>query len=134
MVFCNSFALTYDKISPLRGPSPANINLMSYIPSFFKAANASNKKKMPFYATQTIESFNKPDLFYRFSLDNYAAIHIYKTLKKRLNPYIETLYNETIKRTGEEKLMKRVEKVKRATFKPNFRKFVGKQYSKSYRN
>ena len=92
-----------------------------------------DRTNMPFYSIQTIESFKKQDLFYRFSLDNFAAIHIYKKQVGRLNPYIETLYNETFERIGEEKLMKRVEKVKRGTFKPNFRKLVGKQYFRTYK-
>jgi len=89
-------------------------------------------KNMPFYSKQTIEYYKKEDLFYRFSLDNFAAIHIYKMQKGKLNPYIETLYKEAIKRTGEEKLMKRVDKTRRAVFKPNFKKLVGKEYARSF--
>lgn len=59
-------------------------------------------KEMPFYAKQTIESFDKQDLLFRFSLDTFSALYLYKSLKRRLNPYIETLYAGGVDKIGEE--------------------------------
>lgn len=81
-------------------------------------------KNLPLYSKENILTYNKRDLFKRFALDNFAALHIYKKRYGKLNPYVETLYNSAINNLGEEKLDKRITKVRGETFKPNFLKMV----------
>jgi len=83
-----------------------------------------NYKNMPDYSKNNIENYNKKDLFKRFAIDNFAALYEYKNKIGELNPYIEPIYNNALQKLGEEKLIKRIEKVRKKTFKPNFNKFV----------
>ena len=79
---------------------------------------------MPYFSKENIVDYNKKDLFKRFSLDNFSALYIYQNERGKLNKYIFPIYNELMSRIGEEKIKKRIEKVRNNTFKPNFEKFV----------
>ncbi len=84
----------------------------------------TNYNSMPYFSKENIVDYNKKDLFKRFSLDNFSALYIYQNERGKLNKYIFPIYNELMSRIGEEKIKKRIEKVRNNTFKPNFEKFV----------
>lgn len=65
--------------------------------------------KMPYYQTEKIESYDKHDLFFRFALDNFAAIHaLYKNGMKP-TPEVINLYKEFVHKKGEEPLQNRID-------------------------
>lgn len=76
------------------------------------------------YSRENIDEFNKQDLFYRFALDNIAALHILIKSGKNLNHNIDHFYFEVVERLGEEILNKRISEVRSKSKKPNLDKKV----------
>lgn len=75
-----------------------------------------NYKDMPLYATENIEAYNKIDLFRRFALDNFAAIHILKEKGININNEIKYLYEDCLGKIGTDILDKRIEDVRNKKF------------------
>jgi 7-cyano-7-deazaguanine synthase in queuosine biosynthesis len=71
---------------------------------------------------EIIENYNKRDLFKRFALDTFAALMTYRDEVGKLNPDLKPIFDAGIEHLGEAKLSKRVTKVRRRTFHPNFSK------------
>jgi 7-cyano-7-deazaguanine synthase in queuosine biosynthesis len=81
-------------------------------------------RNMPYSSTENIMNYNKLDLFKRFSLDTFCGLYIYKTQINPLNNYLDPIYDSGMLSIGKEKIIKRIEKVRRFTFKPNFNKYI----------
>jgi hypothetical protein len=77
---------------------------------------------MPSSSKENIESFQKRDLFRRFALDTFAALYVYRAEKGRLNPDLMPLFSSGVGRLGIPRIEKRIAKVRRSTFLPNFSK------------
>ena len=75
-------------------------------------------------ATENIVDYGKRDLFKRFSLDTFAGLYLYQSEIGPLNPYLEAIYKSAVDRLTQQRLEKRIAKVRRPTFKPNFSKTV----------
>jgi 7-cyano-7-deazaguanine synthase in queuosine biosynthesis len=75
-------------------------------------------------SVDNIENFGKKDLFVRYALDTFAGLYIYQQEVGKLNPKISSLYNEALEEISIQRLQKRITKVRRPTFKPNFSKYV----------
>jgi 7-cyano-7-deazaguanine synthase in queuosine biosynthesis len=71
-----------------------------------------------------IEDFGKRDLFKRFALDTFAGLYVYQTEVGPLNPSLKALYQAGVIQLGTAKFEKRISKVRRPTFRPNFLKLV----------
>jgi 7-cyano-7-deazaguanine synthase in queuosine biosynthesis len=112
-------AYTHD---PIGNPKYDVDNLSSLLS--FSEDVLFNYENMPDYSKNNIANYNKKDLFKRFAIDNFAALHAYKNERGELNSYIQPIYKNALKKLGEEKFIKRIEKVRNNTFKPNFNKFV----------
>ena len=81
-------------------------------------------KEMDEYSKQLITVYNKKDLFKRFALDNFAGLYEYYKINKKLNPFVKNLYDDAMNNMSKQKLENRISKVRKKTFKPNFKKFV----------
>jgi len=79
---------------------------------------------MASHSKDIIVNYKKRDLFKRFALDNFAALYKYKKRYGKLNPRIQQIYDDAFEQMNEDKLIRRIEKVRRETFKPNFKKVV----------
>lgn len=75
-------------------------------------------------SVENIVDYGKLDLFKRFALDTFAGLYIYQSEIGPLNPLLSRLYEDAINVLTEQKLEKRIAKVRRPTFKPNFLKTV----------
>jgi len=100
---------------PLTDPKANTDNLLSLL--MFSRDFLLDYERMPFYQIENIESYTKKDLFKRFALDIYAAIHILKKRKVKLTEEVETLYKNVSSKIGQEILEKRIEKVRSRKFK-----------------
>lgn len=74
---------------------------------------------MPLYQIENIETFQQYDLFYRFALDNIAAVHLLKIQGKKLIREVTRLYKEYIDIKGTNELEGRIEAVRNRKFKIN---------------
>ena len=79
---------------------------------------------IPEYSKGIIHRYNKKDLFKRFALDNISALWISSNTNRRMNKYLSPLYIEAINNIDNNKMKKRIQKVRDRTFKPNFSKRV----------
>lgn len=78
-----------------------------------------NYKDMPLYSIENIESYNKLDLFKRFALDNFSAIHLLKKNGLSLNKEVEYIYEECLDKVGTEELNERIENIRNKKFQIN---------------
>lgn len=74
---------------------------------------------------ENIEMFGKRDLFRRFALDTFAALKVYRDEVGPTHRALDRLYDAAVARVPEERLDRRIDKVRRRTFRPNFAKQVG---------
>jgi 7-cyano-7-deazaguanine synthase in queuosine biosynthesis len=75
-------------------------------------------------SVENIEDFGKRDLFNRFALDTFAGLYVYRNEVGPLNPHLNSIYEAAIDRLAVSRLEKRIAKVRRPTFRPNFSKTV----------
>jgi hypothetical protein len=73
---------------------------------------------------ENIDEFSKRDLFRRFAIDTFSALHVYRSEIGPLNPNLNSIYHVGVKRLTVQRLEKRIAKVRRPTFRPNFSKTV----------
>ncbi len=79
-----------------------------------------NYKGMDEFETENIRTFAKQDLFSRFALDNFAAIHQLFKDGKRVSPSVRKIYSELTSVLGTEMLDKRIKSLRRASFGTEF--------------
>jgi len=79
-----------------------------------------NLYDMEYYQRRNIDAYRKKDLFRRFALDNYAAIHKLIKTNGKITKAVETLYFDTIEEIGTSILEERLEELKKGHFKPNY--------------
>ena len=74
------------------------------------------------YERGMIDSYNKRDLFRRFALDNFAAIHRLLSLNKRVVRPIREMYQDVIEKIGTDVFDERLAKLAEPTVVPDFKK------------
>jgi hypothetical protein len=75
---------------------------------------------MPDYQVELVNAYGKRDLFQRFALDNFAAVHRLVREGRRVRPSIRR-YHETLKaHLGTRVLDQRLSFLERARLKPAF--------------
>ncbi|MBR9706191.1 hypothetical protein GOV14_04095, partial [Candidatus Pacearchaeota archaeon] len=79
---------------------------------------------MEYCQLENINEYKKYKLFRRFSLDNLAALYILKKRGINLGSHIINFYEEVIKSIGEDVLIKRIKKVRKKRYQPDFNKYV----------
>jgi len=80
----------------------------------------TQRRKMDPYETENIDAYKKSDLFRRFALDNFAAIHKLILERHRVRPSIMQLYKSLIGKIGREALESRLKRLSSARFAPAF--------------
>lgn len=103
--------------NPLTDGSANDDNLISVL--IFSLDLLTNYGKMPLYQIENIESFNKRDLFKRFALDNFAAVHQLVKQNKRLTIKVRNLYNLYRDRFSTDDLEQRIKSVRDQNFSVN---------------
>jgi hypothetical protein len=79
---------------------------------------------MPFFKKVNIEIFNKKNLFKRFALDNYLAIHNLIKKKVKITPDLKQLYEDTISGLDKSILEKRSDDLNNKKIVPDFYKKI----------
>lgn len=84
----------------------------------------TNYEEMGFYQIENIEMFKKYDLFRRFALDNFAAIH--KLIESGINVIepVKNLYLETINVLGKKDIEERIDSLKKDNIQHAFEPFT----------
>ena len=80
----------------------------------------TNYSQMDTYEVEMIEAYSKQDLFRRFALDNFAAIHRLIQQGHRVRSPILQLYRSLIGKIGTKPLSARLRELKKAAFVPAF--------------
>ncbi len=104
-----------DPISDLKANNNNLIALLRYNQSCL-----TNYREMRFFQIENIEMFKKHDLFRRFALDNFAAIHKLIISKQTIIKPVEKIYKEVIEKLGTDILEHRLEKLQKEHIVPNF--------------
>ena len=68
------------------------------------------------FETETIEAYSKQDLFRRFALDNFSAIHRLIVTKHRVRLSIRHMYENLALRIGTDILSSRLAELRKAKF------------------
>jgi 7-cyano-7-deazaguanine synthase in queuosine biosynthesis len=92
-------------------------NLLSLLS--FSLNLLSDFNNMPYYQTENIESYNKLNLFYRFALDNFAALLILKKQRIRFTSAVDNIFKDCLEIIKVKKLEQRIENVRNKKFKIN---------------
>lgn len=95
---------------PFLDPHANNDNLVSLLS--FSQDFLIDYNCMPLFQIENIESYSKKDLFYRFALDNLAAIHILVDKGKKITNEVRNIYESTIKILGFKIFEKRIETIR----------------------
>jgi 7-cyano-7-deazaguanine synthase in queuosine biosynthesis len=74
--------------------------------------------EMDDFEVETIGAYSKLDLFKRFALDNFAAIHRLIQTRHRVRAPILQMYNSLVERLGRKALSARLEDLQKAKFVP----------------
>ena len=109
----------YNK-NPISDTSAHAGNLYSLLD--FCYAILTNFNEMEEYERGMIDTYNKRDLFQRFALDNFAAIHRLLSQRKRVVPTIRKMYESLVEETGTDILDERLAHLAKPTVVPNFRR------------
>lgn len=108
--------------NPLINENDNSDNLLSLLR--FSHDVLLNYENMPFVSKEMIYTYNKLELFERFSLDNVAAIYLLKKKGKKINRNLKNLIVSTIEGVGKETIKSRIDSVRNEEFTPNFIKYV----------
>lgn len=92
-------------------------NLLSLLS--FSLNILSDFKNMPYYQTENIESYGKFDLFYRFALDNFAALLILHKQRIKFTSAVNNIFKDCLEIIKTKKLEQRIENVRNGKFKIN---------------
>ncbi len=90
---------------PIRDAKASQGNLLSLLD--FCLNLLGERAELPSYQVELIENFGKWDLFRRFALDNFAALHRLKSKGARLSSAVNHVYRLAIKSTGSVTLLER---------------------------
>jgi 7-cyano-7-deazaguanine synthase in queuosine biosynthesis len=105
----------YDK-NPIIDSDANAGNLMSLLA--YSHDLLTNYAGMDGYEVEMIEAHSKQDLFRRFALDNFAAIHRLIQMRRRVRSPILQLYRSLVEKVGAGALSTRLEELKRGRFSP----------------
>lgn len=106
----------YDR-DPILDAGANNDNLLSLL--LFSQDILLNYRSMPLYQVENIMSYHKFDLFKRFALDNFAAVHSLKSRGKKPIGAVQRIYNDYIDIKGINSLEKRIRDLKKKKFQIN---------------
>ena len=81
-------------------------------------------ESMDDYERSTIDGFGKLDLFRRFALDNYAAVHRLVISHRRVNKAVRALYREVVATITTDALDSRLAALANRRKKPSFKTIV----------
>jgi len=102
--------VVYDR-DPIIEDGAQKENLLSLL--VFSQDILMNYNDMPLYEIENIEAYEKKDLFYRFALDNIAAIHILHKKGVRKIKEVDNIYFECLEALGSDVFDKRIEDVRK---------------------
>lgn len=112
----NTADVTYNK-NPLIDQDSNQDNLLSLL--LFSQDLLLDYDSMPLYQIENIDAYQKYDLFERFSLDNFAAVHFLKSKGVELTTGVEKIYRDYIHRKGTAELEQRIFDVRHKLFQIN---------------
>lgn len=107
----------YDK-NPIADKHAKAGNLMSLLAYSYDLL--VNYHGMESFEIESIETYSKQDLFRRFALDNFAAIHRLIRSNHRVRPSIFRMYKSLIQKIGNDRLSARLESLRKGRFLPVF--------------
>jgi 7-cyano-7-deazaguanine synthase in queuosine biosynthesis len=107
----------YDK-NPITDKTARAGNLMSLLAYSYDLL--TNYSKMDAFEVEIIKAYSKQDLFMRFALDNFAAIHRLILDGHRVRVPILKMYKDLTGKIGTKPLSTRIGELKRAAFVPAF--------------
>jgi len=105
----------YDK-NPINDKHARAGNLMSLLAYSYDLL--TNYADMDTFEIEMIEAYSKQDLFRRFALDNFAAIHRLIRKRHRVRAPILQMYKSLVARIGTKALDARLDDLKQAKFVP----------------
>lgn len=111
----------YDK-NPISDSRAKAGNLYSLLS--FCAEILTQYGRMEEFEIGMIEAYKKKNLFRRFALDNFAAIHRLVSQNKRVVSPIRAMYDNVTKRLAKNALEKRLVLLSNPTIRPNFSKII----------
>jgi len=106
----------------LKNNNSRNENLLSLLR--FSHDIIFNFDKMPSFSKENIEGHNKFNLFSRFAIDNFLALHKYVERGSKLSKSLGNFYSMGKKDFDKEDFEKREEEIKNIKNKPNFNKNI----------
>lgn len=109
--------------NPIADPDAQSGNLYSLLGFCYDVLTRFDEMKE--YETGIIKTYRKKDLFRRFALDNFAAIHRLIHEKKRVVEPIRDMYENLKERIGREAFTRRLAELHRPNVSPNFKKRIG---------
>ena len=89
-------------------------------PVFLSQDVLLNFDDMEYYRRKNIDIYQKEDLFRRFALDNFAAVHTLIKKNKPVTESVKILYSETVREIETQIFEDRIETLKEDHIKPNF--------------
>ena len=104
--------------NPISDAKANNNNLIALLR--YNQSCLTNYKEMRFFQIENIEMFKKYDLFRRFALDNFAAIHKLIISNERIIMPVMKIYREVIKKLGTDIFEHRIEELQKGHSTPNF--------------
>lgn len=107
--------VTYDR-NPIRDEDASAGNLLTLLTYCFDMLTGYSE--METHETEMIEAYRKRDLFRRFALDNYAAIHRLVSRGERIRSSVRRAYARLIKKIGTKALEARIADLERGEFVP----------------
>jgi 7-cyano-7-deazaguanine synthase in queuosine biosynthesis len=108
--------------NPLSDSNANAGNLYSLLDFCYQLLTDFNQ--MEEYERGVIDTYGKRNLFHRFALDNFAAIHQLLSQKKRVVRPIREMYESLAQKIGTDILDTRLRQLSKPTVAPNFRKFA----------
>jgi 7-cyano-7-deazaguanine synthase in queuosine biosynthesis len=109
--------------NPIADPDAQSGNLYSLLQFCYDCLTRFDEMKE--YEIGIITTYRKKDLFRRFALDNFAAIHRLLNEKKTVVRPIRNMYESLKQHVGAEVLDQRLGELAQPTFRPNFKKTIG---------
>jgi 7-cyano-7-deazaguanine synthase in queuosine biosynthesis len=100
---------------PIADPTSHAGNLLSLL--VFNQDFLTRYDDLPTFQKDPIEAYGTQNLFKRFALDNYAALHALKTRHRRMQETVRHLYDDTVARIGTARLEERLFTLRRPGIK-----------------
>lgn len=109
--------VTYAR-NPISDESAHGGNLMSLLAYSYDLL--TDYKNMQSYELENVKIYGKHDLFKRFALDNFSAIHRLLVQGHRVRPSIRQMYVDLLSRIGRRPLEMRLKRLAEGQFSPVF--------------